>query len=201
VGSDSCRIAPNAEGEHEILCTPAFLLYPSDANREEPPMNGDDADHEENRRALHFGFTPSSERANMRGSGSGRRLYDDSGATVDIMVVWTKAAECGTAGKASPCTLNAATEQTMRGLIDLSVAYTNVAFNMSGALTQLRLVHAYRDEDYIESTTGGQSTDLSNLQNRTDGKLDGVHIKRALYGADVVAMIAGTEPFAATQCH
>jgi hypothetical protein len=166
-------------------------------------MNEDDAanDHEMNRRALHFGFTPLSERANsMRGSGSGRRrLYDDSGATVDIMVVWTKAAECGTAGKASPCTLDASTEQTMRGYIDLSVFQTNKAFNNSGVLTQLRLVHAYRDEDYIESSS--QSSDLSNLQNRTDGMLDGVHIKRALYGADIVAMIAGTEPHAATHCH
>jgi peptidyl-Asp metalloendopeptidase len=64
----------------------------------------------------------------------------------------------------------------------------------SGVQTQLRLVHAYREANYVESTTSkpGFRDDLFRLQNPSDGYLDRVHTMRALYGADMVSMIAGT---------
>ena len=97
-------------------------------------------------------------------------------------------AECKQSGLSEGCLHTATTEINMRGLIDLAVAETNTAYENSGINTQLRLVHAYRDPDYVENTF---STALSDLQSQTDGQLDSVHSKRTLYGADIVAMLVG----------
>lgn len=80
----------------------------------------------------------------------------------------------------------------MRGLIQLAIAETNTAFELSGIATQIRLVHAYRDLEFIEDTTpDAMSNALDSLRSKTDGVLDSVHAKRALYGADIVNMIVG----------
>ena len=79
----------------------------------------------------------------------------------------------------------------MRGLIDLAVAETNTAFTVSGINTELRLVHAYRDDTYTEPSPNKYTAILADLQNKNDGKLDSVHIEREKYGADFVSMIVG----------
>jgi hypothetical protein len=147
-----------------------------------------------------FGFTPAQNRSYFHRSlraadfyhsdTSRRQLYDDLGGNVDVLVVWTKKAECNNAGLPLGCTLTEATENKMRGLIDLAVAETNTAFELSGMFASLRLVHAYRDSDYIESNDIKAS--LKDVTGTGDGFLDGVHVKRALYGADVVQLIVGT---------
>jgi hypothetical protein len=192
VGDQICQMSPNAGGADEINCTPLSEFR----DHEEPvevPQN----------RNLRVGYHPTSSLTNathsMRGSagrinidfGEGRRLYDDSGSTIDVLVVWTNEAECKTSKLAKTCTRNATTESNMRGLIDLAVFETNTAFNLSGINTQLRLVHAYRDPTYVEPTTAVFNTVLTNLKATSDGKLDSVHAKRTLYGADAVAMIIG----------
>lgn len=122
-----------------------------------------------------------------------RRLYNDLGDNLDIMVVWTKEAECRQSGFGKDCILDEDTELEMRGIVDLAVSETNTAFTDSGIETQLRLVHAYRDDTYTEpiSTQNRYKNIISHLQSKTDGHLDSVHMERARYGADFVAMIVG----------
>jgi hypothetical protein len=189
VGDQICHVSPNAGGVDEINCTPL-----SEFRDEEPvevPQNIVEAGGNRN---LRVGYPPSSSLTNATystggsaGNGDldfreGRRLYDDSGATIDVLVVWTKEAECMNSNLQKRCTRNATTESNMRGLIDLAVFETNTAYNLSGINTQLRLVHAYRDPLYIEPTSNVFNTVLRNLRARGDGKLDRVHAKRTLYG-------------------
>jgi hypothetical protein len=199
VGDQICQMSPNAAGVDEINCK----LQSEFQDHEEPaevPQNVVEAGGTRN---LIVGYHPSPSPTNatysMRGSagrvdldfGEGRRLYDDSGSTIDVLVVWTSEAECKTSNLAKTCNRTATTESNMRGLIDLAIVETNTAFALSGINTQLRLVHAYRDPTYVEPTTTVFNTVLTNLRAPTDGKLDSVHAKRTLYGADAVAMIVG----------
>jgi Metallo-peptidase family M12B Reprolysin-like len=118
-----------------------------------------------------------------------RVLNNDSGAIIDVLVVLTKEAECRNAGSVVGCTVTTSTEERMRGLIDLAVSETNTAFSLSGIFSSIRLVHAYRHPDYIEAALYG--TTLQQLTFTTDGQMDDVHGRRALYGADIVHMITG----------
>jgi len=77
----------------------------------------------------------------------------------------------------------------MRNRIDLAITETNVAFNSSGVNTQIRLVHAYPDPDYVEASGNAFSAALSDLRGTSDGKMDDVHANRTQFGADFVAMI------------
>ena len=116
-------------------------------------------------------------------------VIDDSGSTIDVMVVWTKKAECMNSDLDAGCTNTATTENNIRGLIDLAVAETNTAYTLSGVTTQLRLVHAYREPNYVEAATNAFNSALSSIRGTTDGVMDDVHTLRTTYGADVVAMI------------
>jgi hypothetical protein len=190
VGSDVCQIAPSLNGESEIICIPESEFLPEGLPIEAPPKK-----FPERLRNLKFGFNPSFNDTDAENSplkkarGNARRqLYDDSGSNVDILVVWTKEAECRNAGLPVGCTVTEQTANKMRGLIQLAVSETNTAYQLSGILSALRLVHSYRDPDYIEKSF---SASLNDLTNEADGFLDSVHIKRALYGADIVHMIVG----------
>lgn len=121
-----------------------------------------------------------------------RYLYDDSGNNIDILVVWTNQTECRYTGKGigPNCGLNEASYESMAALVDLLVAQSNVAFVNSGVLFTIRLVHAYRHPTYVEPAS--ISTTLTQLRSTNDGIMDDVHRKRALYGADLVHMIIGT---------
>jgi hypothetical protein len=121
-----------------------------------------------------------------------RQLAEDANTILDIMVVWTTNAECNKFGKSSGCTTTAATETTMRGMIDLAVAETNVAFEESGVHATLRLVHAYRHPTYTEYTKDKLVPIANALYDITNGDyaaMDDVHTMRADVGADLVAMI------------
>jgi len=123
--------------------------------------------------------------------GRGLQVVDDSGATLDIMVLWSKKAECKHSQLEEGCTHTQATEDNMRGLINLAIDETNTAFNLSGILTSLRLVHAYREETFTESPITGLTflDALDKLASTNDGVMDDVHTKRTRYGADLVAML------------
>merc|ERR1719145_202403 len=128
----------------------------------------------------------------LRGSSLGdRNLLSDrhlqtSDTEIDVMVVWTAKAECKRANKPESCTRNASTESGMRGLIDLAVEETNVAYANSGIPARLRLVHAAILPGYVEPGFGDS---LSQMRSQTDGQLDYIHTWREQYGADVVAML------------
>merc|ERR1711862_669820 len=59
----------------------------------------------------------------------------------DVMVVWTKRAECKNSGLSPGCTLTTQTRANMFAKINLAVDETNTAFSLSGINTELRLVH------------------------------------------------------------
>jgi hypothetical protein len=77
----------------------------------------------------------------------------------------------------------------MRALIDLAVSETNTAYDLSGVTTQLRLVHAYREESYVEAAVDAFSQALNEISSTNDNIMDDVHTKRTAYGADIVALI------------
>jgi hypothetical protein len=175
VGSLACRITSSLNGESKIKCAPK--RFPTNDPPVMPLMT-----NATGTRNLRIGFTPSSIRANA----GGRRLYDDLGSNIDIMVVWTMAAECGMSGLAYPCTFTANTELKMLGEINLAVAVTNTAFVESGISSQLRLVHAYRHSTYTEVDTGRNGAALTTLQQDAS-----VRAQRFLYGADLVSIVIG----------
>lgn len=112
--------------------------------------------------------------------------FNDDGSVLDVLVVWTRKAECLNARLAEGCTVTATTTASMKTLLDLAIRETNDAYKDSGVLTELNLVHSYRDETYVET---GFSSSLSDLRGTSDGKMDDVHDKRETYKADIVAMI------------
>ena len=113
-----------------------------------------------------------------------RRLADD-GRIIDIMVLWTPAAEA-----AQPATTAAERELDIRDLIDTAIEMTNQAYDNSGVETMLRLVHAQRAEGYAESTDYSQNLyNLTPWHSSFDGSLSWVEGVRNQYGADLVAMI------------
>ena len=119
-----------------------------------------------------------------------RKLQATGSSTIDVMVVWTKEAECAQSSMAKGCTLTSTTSNRMMALIELAVEETNTAYLSSGVKAQLNLVHAYRDPNYVEATTGDAfGTALSHISNPSDGVMDNVHTLRDQYGADMVAMI------------
>jgi hypothetical protein len=188
VGTDVCQIKPSAtNNDTEVTCTP----------QDDFPKEMDPVDPNINRRLrggsdVPVRFEPMADHRLTADVGGGhhRSLYDDSGSSLDVMVVWTKAAECKNAYGTTTCTVNSVSENNMRGLIDLAVFETNVAYNFSGIATQLRLVHAYRDANFTEFAQYEQN--LYKLKGKGDGYLEDVHAKRTLYRADMVSMIVGT---------
>lgn len=96
-------------------------------------------------------------------------------STIDIMVVYTAAAVTGSGGDAA-----------MRAKIDKAIAEANNAFVNSKIDTKLNLVRA---QQVAYSESGNMGTDLSRLQNKTDGYMDDVHSLRETYKADLVSLV------------
>jgi hypothetical protein len=96
-------------------------------------------------------------------------------STVDLLVAYTSAAKAKEGGQAA-----------MEALITLGVDSANQAYSNSQIAMQLRLVHM-AEVTYTEP--GNMNTDLTRLQNTTDGILDQVHQLRDQHKADLVALI------------
>jgi len=110
---------------------------------------------------------------------------------IDILVVWTKRAECydATRGKNSTCTLTPTTANNIQAKVNLAVFETNVAFKNSNIGAQFRLVHSYRHPDYIETSDNIFGNALYSISGITDDDvMDDVHAKRIEYGADLVSL-------------
>ena len=105
----------------------------------------------------------------------------DDGSLVDILVVWTPAAEELYGG-----------EPQVLSRIDSRVAYANDAFKRSGAFVSLKLVGAEK-VDYLESDSGDiqrdSGSDLTRLIVPDDGHMDDVHGQRDALGADLVYLL------------
>jgi Metallo-peptidase family M12B Reprolysin-like len=194
-GQQVCRIAPDATGRTTIECTNEDE-YELEEEADLEEVLDDDETHERKLASLNVTFAMSHVLADLHHH-SRRRLFDDSGSTIDLLVVWTPLAECVNSKLSAKCTRTAQTESNMRGLIDLAVVETNVAFSLSNIETRLRLVHAYRDDSYEEpvatsTASNVWTTMLEQMTQVSDGKLDSVHVQRILCGADVVHLIAGS---------
>jgi hypothetical protein len=96
-------------------------------------------------------------------------------STVDLLVVYTSAAKAKEGGQAA-----------MEALITLGVDSANQAYSNSQIAMQLRLIHT---AELAYSESGAIDTDLTRLQNTTDGIMDQVHQLRDQHKADLVALI------------
>ena len=105
----------------------------------------------------------------------------DDGTVVDIMIVYTQGA------------LNeAGSEEVFKQEIEQEIAYLNEALVRSGVSFTANVVHYGLVKDYQGVDN---RTDLSRLNNATDGYMDQVHDWRNQYSADFVSLIttgAGT---------
>jgi len=102
--------------------------------------------------------------------------YDaDTNTTVDLMVVYTTAAQTAAGGMQSQ----------IESRIDLAVSNANQAYQNSGIVPRLRVV---RKALIAYTETGNATTDLNRLVNPSDGFLDSVHPDRDTYGADLVSL-------------
>ena len=97
----------------------------------------------------------------------------DTGAQVDVMVVYTPVVRANNGGTAQ-----------MHANIDAQVTYTNLIYANSNVVQRLRLV--YKGEVAYTETTDG--VDLGRLQNPADGFMDSVPILRDIYKADFVSL-------------
>jgi len=104
---------------------------------------------------------------------------------MDVMVMWTRDAECKNAGLSTGCTVTSDTYDSMLATVELAMVETNQAYTNSQINARVRLVHYYRS-DYQETSFGGS---LNDLRNNGDGSLDEVHDLRIQYGADIVALL------------
>jgi|AntRauTorckE5430_2_1112549.scaffolds.fasta_scaffold03512_3 hypothetical protein len=129
-------------------------------------------------------------------SNSGERLLFDRVAkpsvtrrvntfvTIDVLVLWTKDAECENARVGSGCTRSTYTKGVMDDLIEAAISETNVAYEKSGVELQLRLVHSELVDHINEPVNNAFGATLTAIRNDSI-----VAERRATYGADVVALL------------
>ncbi len=102
---------------------------------------------------------------------------EDSGSTIDVLVVYTAAARTAAGGPTG-----------MESLINSAIAQTNTAYGNSGVVQRLRLVGTA--EVAFTETPTDISGDLNKLTNTGDGVIDNVHALRNTYQADLVSLLA-----------
>ena len=105
----------------------------------------------------------------------------EENTVVDVLVVWTPQREEEAGG-----------EDAVRAEIELGIAYTNDAFDRSGAFVSLNLVGAEPAPDYeepkVDDANGHRRINLDRLENPDDGHMDAVHLRRDVLGADLVSL-------------
>jgi len=114
---------------------------------------------------------------------------DNNEESVDILVLWSHAAECANSGLSNSCVVDELTRKNMRGKIKLAIEETNAAYSLSGIQTQLRLVFSYRaPSSYVEHDIFQMLDEVT----KVDDILDDVHEKRTKFGADLVSFVVDT---------
>jgi hypothetical protein len=98
----------------------------------------------------------------------------DTADRIDVLVLWTDAAEVAAGGSAQ-----------MLAEANTAVASSNTAYQQSGIPLTMRMVHAQKI-DYTQS--GDHGTDLDRLRNKTDGFMDDAHTLRDIHKADFVTL-------------
>ena len=103
---------------------------------------------------------------------------------VDVMVIWTNAAECVKSNIAPGCTLTSVTEANMRAAVDLLVAEANVAYKQSHINLKVNLVHAQRHSEFGEGGLLAFPRALAHVSTSQT-----VKDLRFLYNADLVLFL------------
>jgi hypothetical protein len=101
--------------------------------------------------------------------------FSDTGAFIDVMVVYTAAAKTAAGGDAA-----------MTLLINLAVTETNTGYENSNITQRIRLVHSV-EVDYEESLSDPFENALYEITNPSDGIIDEVNLLRNTYHADLVS--------------
>mmetsp|Transcript_24655 Transcript_24655/g.37984 ORF Transcript_24655/g.37984 Transcript_24655/m.37984 type:complete len:758 (-) Transcript_24655:51-2324(-) len=110
----------------------------------------------------------------------GGRRQLQSKIVIDVMVLWSRKAECGESNKSANCNVNSNTYNAMMALSRLAIQETNVAFQQSGINAEVRLVHADRHA-YNEPNSNAFTHALSSVKTsakklRNDKGADLVHM-------------------------
>lgn len=154
---------------------------PEDYDDELDPIDLDDDEDEEGRKLesdTNLAFSSMGLRGSNKEDGSHRSLQTNT--VIDVLVVWTAAAECRNSGQARGCSRTAITSSNIQSRINLAIQETNAAYDLSGVNLELNLVRA----EYVSYTESGNSrTDLDRLRGTSDGYMDNVHALRTQYGA------------------
>lgn len=111
-------------------------------------------------------------------------------SSIDIMILWTKRAECEYSSLKSNCDVTSNTKKQMEILSELAVAETNVAFQNSGVDVELNIVYANRVDNSYKETNKDTPQVLRDLA-KVDGVIDDIHSIRDDVGADMVSMLIG----------
>jgi hypothetical protein len=111
----------------------------------------------------------------------------DNGSIIDVLVLYTPAARSAQGGATA-----------IRNLINLAVAEANQSYANSGIAPRLSLVYA-GETNYTESTS--MNTDLTRLQNASDGYFNEVQALRDQYKADLVSVIVNSGMYCGIAYH
>lgn len=107
----------------------------------------------------------------------------DSGRLIDVMIVWTPAAESAGGGASA-----------MQLLAQQSVDHSNLVYLNSGVAQRLRLVHR-QQVTYTETTSCGATAFDCALDAITDGNIPNVHALRDTHGADLVSLFINNSAY------
>ena len=121
-----------------------------------------------------------------------RSLQQDDPGTLDVMVVYTRAAMCKAANYNNrDCAITAANMMPIETVIKTAVYETNMAMNNTQIPTQFRLVHMELDYDFNEYNTSTSSwpDTLRWLQGTNDPWFPTVQQTRDRVGADFVVLL------------
>ena len=164
-------IGPDADG---------IMIVTERMQADYPPEIDPEEDDDDERALLEEQLSSTS--VGIRGtlSSSEGRALDTSYSYIGILVLWTSNAECRAAGRSRGCSRSSLTKAAIRGLIDLAIAETNVAYVQSGVNAELLLVHAAHT-NYNDS--GDFADALYRLRDSNDGYMDEAHSLRSQYGA------------------
>ena len=113
----------------------------------------------------------------MENSESDNPNVMDTGAIIDVMVVYTDDAR-----------LDAGGTSNIINQINLAISETNTGYERSGINQRMNLVHT-AEVNYDDDSTLDWGNTLNELTNSNDGILDEIHNLRNEYGADLVVML------------
>ena len=155
-------VSPQPEGLH-LIAQNAVQLFPV----ERPPR---------------IAFGPKRGRESLTSKSDVAPTPGDANRLIDIMVIWTPAAEAAAGGAG-----------VMQNLAQAAIDSANASYLNSGIAHRLRLVHrqqvAYTERASCMFDVTAFECALDDLTGTSDGFIDDVHALRDVHGADLVALM------------